>query len=146
MCGAINASVTEKACVCQLLNMRRGHSERRAGGRGGGEGSCRINHSPLKCCVGVRLPSLSLWWGVNGGEFSWWVGPDTGDVTPPPIRLAAEAAENRRRTLPTGFFACLNLLHPHSFLSRWRQNGAVQHRPGEHKEFYHKPGSSVCRI
>lgn len=82
--------------------------------------------------------------GVNGGE--WWVGPDTGDVTPPPIRLAAEAAENRRQTLPTSFFACLNLLHPLRFLSRLRQNGAVQHRPGEHKEFYHKPGSSLCHI
>lgn len=143
MCGAINASVTEKACVCQLLNM--GHRAfRTVRWEAGGQ-------LPYKSLTSEMLhwssPALTVTLGgVNGGEFSWRVGPDTRDVTPPPIRLAAEAAENRRQTVPSGFFACLNLLHPLRFLSRWRQNGVVQHRPEEHKKFYHKPGSSVCHI
>lgn len=31
VCDAINASVTEKACVCQLLNMGHRHSEQHTG-------------------------------------------------------------------------------------------------------------------
>lgn len=31
LCEAINATVTEKAYVCQLLNMGHGHSERHTG-------------------------------------------------------------------------------------------------------------------
>lgn len=88
--------------------------------------SCHINHSPLKGCVELACPHRH-----SRGEQrrdSGRVVADTGDMTPPPLST----------TLPTRFLTCLSLLTPPLLFLRSRQNGAVQHRPEKHKEFYHK--------
>lgn len=128
--AAINATVTEKACVCQLLNMGHGHT---------GE------QLPYKSLTFEMLRWARLPLEGRLEERFWAVVADNGDVPPPPpppLCLAGRQSGRERR--PSGLPTCLSLLRP-CFAGRSGQNGAAQHRPGGHKEFHHKLLLSVLR-
>lgn len=86
MCEAINATTTEKACVCQLLNMGHRHSERRSG-----------EQLPYKSLTYEMLRLAGRPHRHSAGEVRSDSGrgvADTQDVNLPPICLAGKAAEN----------------------------------------------------
>lgn len=128
VCEAINATVTEKACVCQLLNM--GRSEWHT-----------VEQLPYKSLTfemlrWARLPSPSLYRGWTEERLRAGSGwhREHGTTTHLPGR---RGSRERQRTLPARFLTCWSLLRP-CLLLRSRQNGAAQRRPEKHKEFYHK--------
>lgn len=126
VCEAINATVTEKACVCQLLNMGHGHSERHTGEQLPYKSltfeMLRWARRPHRHSMGEQRS--------DSGRGSGW---HRGDVTPPPICLAGKAS----RETPAG--ASRQVPRRFSFLRpRSRQNGVVWRRPETHKEFNHK--------
>lgn len=92
VCEAINATMTEKACVCQLLST--GIQTSTLGN------SCHINHSPLKCCV--ELSSLTVTLQANRGEIQGVVRLTPVTWHHLPTCLAGKAAENTTGCFSSG--------------------------------------------